>query len=245
MRRNAAQPFMIAEVGAPWQDEAMGTVITVQGHFSAWYPAERATVRLAVGFDGPKREEVLASASAAVQTVTDSVKKLHDADAGPVTWWSSDRIRVWAQRPWNNEGKQLAPVHHAAIAISVKFKDFDALADWLAFISTVPGVQVNGIDWTLTEAKRTAVTSEVRSRAVRDAADKARVFAQAIGLGQVSATAIADPGMLGVQGGGENPAPSMMRAAAFAAPPSGGASFDFTPEDIEVSASVDARFEAS
>ena len=222
----------------------MSTVITVQGHFTAWYPAERATVRLSVAFDGARREEVLASASAAVQTVTDSVKALHDPDAGPVTWWSSDRIRVWAHRPWNNQGKQLAPVHNAAITISVKFKDFDALADWLAQVANVPGVQVNGIDWTLTEAKRTAVTTEVRSRAVRDAADKARVFAQAIGLGQITATAIADPGMLGVRGDGADPAPSMMRAAAFAAP-SPEAAFDFTPEDIEVSASVDARFEAS
>lgn len=223
----------------------MSTVITVQGHFTAYYPAERATVRLAVTFDGAKRETVLASATAAVQTVTESVKRLHDPDAGPVTWWSSDRVRVWAERPWNSEGKQLAPVHHAAIALKVKFKDFDALADWLAEAATVPGVQVSGIDWTLTEAKRTSVTTEVRSRAVKDAADKARVFAQAIGLGQVTATAIADPGMLGVSGDGAAPAPSMMRAAAFAAPPSGGASFDFTPEDIEVTASVDARFEAS
>lgn len=236
---------MIADQGRAWQDEAMSTVITVQGHFTAYYPAERATVRLAVAFDGGKRETVLASATAAVQTVTESVKRLHDPDAGPVTWWSSDRVRVWAERPWNNEGKQLAPVHHAAIALKVKFKDFDALADWLAEAATVPGVQVSGIDWALTEAKRTSVTTEVRSRAVKDAADKARVFAQAIGLGQVTATAIADPGMLGVSGDGAAPAPSMMRAAAFAAPPSGGASFDFTPEDIEVTASVDARFEAS
>ena len=40
----------------------MGTLITVQGHFTAWYPAERATVLLAVGFDGAERESVLASA---------------------------------------------------------------------------------------------------------------------------------------------------------------------------------------
>ncbi|MFT4028720.1 MAG: SIMPL domain-containing protein [Protaetiibacter sp.] len=222
----------------------MGTVITVQGHFTAWYPAERAVVRLAVGFDGAKRAEVLASATSSVQTVIASVTKLHDPDTGPVTWFASDRIRVWAQRPWNNEGKQLAPVHHAAISITVKFKDFDALADWLAEAATVPGVQVNGVDWALTEAKRTSVTTEVRSRAVKDAADKARVFAQAIGLAHVTATAIADPGMLGVSGGPGAPAPAMMRAAAFAAPPAGGASLDFTPEDIEVSASVDARFEA-
>lgn len=236
---------MIAEVGDAWQDGAMGTVITVQGHFAAWYPAERATVKLAVAFDGAKRETVLASATAAVQTVTGAVKKLHDPEAGPVTWWASDRIRVWAQRPWNNEGKQLAPVHHAAISVTVKFKDFDALADWLTEAATVPGVQVSGIEWALTDAKRTSVTAEVRSRAVKDAADKARVFAQAIGLSQVTASAIADPGMLGVSGEGAAPAPAMMRAAAFAAPPSGGASLDFTPEDIEVTASVDARFEAS
>lgn len=222
----------------------MPTVITVQGSFTAWYPAERATVRLVVSFDGPKRTEVLEAATRSVQTVLESVTALHDRDAGPVTWFSSDRIRVWAHRPWNNEGKQLAPVHNAAINVTVKFKDFDALAEWIGQVAGVAGVQVNGIDWALTDARRTSVTTEVRSRAVKDAADKARVFAQAIGLGQVNAVAIADPGMLGVSGSGPAPAPLMMRAAAVHG---GGnaASLDFTPEDIEVSASVDARFEAS
>lgn len=235
---------MIAEVADAWQDEAMGTVITVQGHFTAWYPAERATVQLTVGFDGARRATVLASASAAVATLTESVKALHDPDTGPVTWWASDRIRVWAHRPWNNEGKQLPPVHNAAIGVTVKFKDFDALADWLTEAATVPGVQVNNIEWALTEAKRTSVTTEVRSRAVKDAADKARIFAQAIGLGKVDAVAIADPGMLGVSGSGDSASP-MMRASAMKMADSSGAPLDFTPEDIEVSASVDARFEAS
>jgi uncharacterized protein YggE len=221
----------------------MPTVITVQGSFTAWYPAERATVRLTVAFDGAKRDSVLSAASRAVQTVTASIKELHDPDAGPITWFSSDRIRVWAQRPWNNDGKQLAPVHHAAINVTAKFKDFDALAEWIGQIAGVEGVQVNGIDWTLTDARRTSVTTEVRSRAVKDAADKARVFAQAIGLGQVNAVAIADPGMLGVQGNGPAAAPMMRAMAAHGG--GGDAALDFTPEDIEVSASVDARFEAS
>jgi uncharacterized protein len=236
---------MIAQPARAWQDEAMGTLITVQGHFTAWYPAERATVRLAVGVDGARRESVLASATAAVQTLTESVKKLHDPDSGPVTWWAADRIRIWAQRPWNNEGKQLPPVHHAALSVTVKFKDFDALADWLTEAATVPGVEVSGIEWALTEAKRVSVTTEVRSRAVKDAADKARVFAQAIGLGQLTAVAIADPGMLGVTGAGDSPAPTMLRASAMKLADGGGAPLDFTPEDIEVAASVDARFEAS
>jgi uncharacterized protein YggE len=235
---------MIAQTADAWQDERMPTVITVQGSFTAWYPAERATAHLTVSFDGARRESVLSAATEAVQTVTDSIRELHDPDAGPVTWFSSDRIRVWAQRPWNNEGKQLAPVHHAAINVTAKFRDFDALAEWIGRIAAVPGVQIGGIEWDLTEARRTSVTTEVRSRAVKDAADKARVFAQAIGLGQLSAIAIADPGMLGVRGEGPAPAPMMMRAAA-AHGGAGDAALDFTPEDIEVSASVDARFEAS
>ena len=221
----------------------MSTIITVQGSFTAWYPAERATVRLVVAFDGPKREAVLADATRTVHTVTESITALHDPDAGPITWFSSDRVRVWSQRPWNQDGKQLAPVHHAAINVTAKFKDFDALAEWLGQVAGIAGVQVGGIDWDLTDARRTSVTTEVRSRAVKDAADKARVFAQAIGLGQVTATAIADPGMLGVSGLVPAPAPMMMRAAAMDRAVD--AEFDFTPEDIEVSASVDARFEAS
>ncbi|WP_255513547.1 SIMPL domain-containing protein [Homoserinibacter sp. GY 40078] len=223
----------------------MSTEITVQGHFTAWIPAERATVSIVVGFDGPERSSVLSSVTAAVQTVTSSIAPLHDPQDGPVTWWSSDRIRVWAQRPWNTEGKQLAPVHHASIAVSVKFKDFDALAEWLTEAATVPGVQVSGIEWALTQARRTSVTTEVRSRAVKGAADKARVFAQAIGASDVRAVAISDPGMLGVRSTADTTSPATMRAAASTGSGGGDRVLDFTPEDIEVSVSVDARFEAS
>ena len=128
----------------------MTATITVQGTHTAWFDAERATVHISATFDGPKRDEVFARATQTAADVTALITPLHDAAKGPVTWWSSDRIRVWAQRPWNSEGKQLAPVHHAAIQVTVKFNEFDALADWLTDAATVPGVQVNGIEWTLT-----------------------------------------------------------------------------------------------
>ena len=38
------------------------TIITVQGEYSAWYPAERATVSASVHADGPKRDAVFARA---------------------------------------------------------------------------------------------------------------------------------------------------------------------------------------
>jgi uncharacterized protein YggE len=224
------------------------TIITVQGEFSAWYAAERATVSVAVQTEGAKRDEVFARAVAAADAVRASIETLFDKDAGPITWWSSDSVRVWSQRPWNNEGKQLALVYYSAVDASAKFKDFDALARWVETVAVIPGVTVGGIRWDLTDATRTSVTTEVRSRAVKDAVQKASVYAQSIGLGTVTAVALADHGMLGDPSGGGNgfPSPAPFRAMRADAMMSGGApELALKPEEIAVQAVVDARFVAS
>ncbi|WBU38213.1 SIMPL domain-containing protein [Homoserinibacter sp. YIM 151385] len=222
------------------------TIITVRGHHEAWFPAERATVRLTIGFEGSRREPVFQRATDAAAAVTAGIRALHDPQAGPVTWWSADSIRVWSHRPWNQDGKQLPPVFHSALAATAKFRDFDALARWIEQTAELGGVTIDGVGWALTEAKRTAVTAEVRSRAVRDASDKARVFAQSIGLGEITPIALADPGMLGDPGGpgasggaGDGSMSRMMKAGGGA-----GGTLAFAPEDISISASVDARFVA-
>lgn len=222
------------------------TIITVQGEHSAWYPAERATVRAGIHAWGDNRDAVFGDAVAASDTVRGLIEPLVDANAGPITWWSSDSIRVWSERPWNNEGKQLDPVFHAAVDFTAKFRDFDALARWVEEVAGVEHATVGSIEWALTEATRTSATVEVRSRAVKDAVAKATVFAQSIGLGTVSAIALADPGMLGdPSGGGGMPAP-MLRAAMKASADFGGSpQLALKPEEIAVQALVDARFVAS
>jgi uncharacterized protein YggE len=219
------------------------TVITVRGTFSAFYPAERATVSLGVHHEGPEREPVFAATLASAEAVRASIDPLHDSQAGPVTWWSSASVQVWNERPWNNEGRQLPPVFHARADFSVKFGDFDALAAWIEAVAAIDGVSVGQVDWALTEARVTGVTAEVRSRAVKDAVAKASVFAQSIGLGSVTAIAIADPGMLGDQAQGG--APSVHDFARMSAKSAGfehEPALSLKPEDIEVAATVDARF---
>ena len=219
------------------------TVISVQGTHTGWFPAERATVAVSISFDGPDREPVFDSATAALDAVRETIEGLHDPGDGPITWWSADSVRVWSQRPWNESGEQLAPVHHAALDLSAKFSDFDALARWIEKVVAIPGASVGYIAWSLTEARLTSVTAEVRSRAVKDAVSKASVYAQSIGLGSVTATAIADPGMLGDSS--TTPASGydrmMMKSGLDSA---GGSPLALKPEQIEVSASVDARFVA-
>lgn len=224
------------------------TIITVQGEFSAWYPAERAIVRASVQADGPKRDDVFSRAVGGSDAVRTLIENIHDKDAGPITWWSSDSVRVWSERPWNNDGKQLAPVFHSAIDFTAKFKDFEALSRWVEAAASIDGVTVGSVTWELTDSTRNSATSEVRSRAVKDAVTKATIYAQSIGLTSVRAIALADPGMLGdPSGGGMQPSPvfakAAMRAQAFDG--GGGAQLALKPEEIAVASVVDARFTAS
>lgn len=224
---------------------AAETIITVQGTASDWFDAERATVEVTVAHDGAKREPVFEATTMVGAEVTAALKELEVA--GAITRWSSDRIRVWSNRPWNNEGKQLAPVYYASLSASARFQDFDALSAFVERFATVTGVTIASIDWDLTEERRLAVTSEIQSKAVQDATVKATTYARAAGLTSVTPVAIADPGMLGdasASGGSPMPAPrgagKMMMAM-----DAGGGQLTFTPDRIEVSASVDARFRAS
>ena len=89
-----------------------------------------------------------------------------------------------------------------------------------------------------------AVTTEVRSRSVKDAVTKATVFAQSIGLGSVSAIALADPGMLGDQGSGATGGGAEYRSMKAMSDAGGAGQLQLKPEDIEVSSVVDARFTA-
>jgi uncharacterized protein YggE len=223
------------------------TIISVQGEHRAWYPAERATVRISVHAFGPKRDAVLQRSVSAADTIRGQLEPMLDKNAGPVTWWASDRVSVWSERPWNNEGKQLPLVYHSAIDFTAKFKDFDALSAWVEQVAGLDDVVVSSLTWDLTDATRTSANTEVRSRAVKDAVAKAAVFAQAVGLGSVTAIAVADPGMLGDPGAGGGgafaPASRMMKAS-FDAQGGGGPQLQLKPEDIEVACVVDARFTA-
>lgn len=223
------------------------TTITVRGEHSAWYPAERATASVAVHVSGPKRDAVFAHAVAASEAIRGLVEPLAASTPAKVTWWTSDSVRVWSERPWNNEGKQLALVYHAAIDFTVKFSDFDALSTWIEAVAAIEFAVVGSISWDLTDATRKSVTDEVRAAAVADAVAKATTFADSLGLGPVTAIALADPGMLGdgSSGGGGEVSPVFRGAMKMQAFDSGGQpTLTLKPEEIVVASAVDARFVA-
>ena len=182
----------------------------------------------------------VADTAAAIRT---SIEPLHDPGSGPVTWWSSEQVRTWAHRPWNKDGKQLPLVHSAVVEFDVKFSDFSAMSTWVRTAVDHAGATLSRIEWALTTAHRDALTVDVRSRAVADATTKAQAYAAAIGLTTVRALAVADAGMLGE---GLHPiAPQGLAYARAGSADAGGADLQFAPQDIAVTAEIDARFLAN
>jgi len=219
------------------------TVITVQGTYDSFHRAERATVTVAVGFEGPERGAVVAGTTQGTSALVAGIAARHDPAHGPITWYATDRIRVWANRPFNDKGEQKPLVHHASTTTRAKFRDFDDLAVWVERAAGHRGVRIDGIEWALTAQTKQGAITAARTQAVEEARRKAQAYAEALGLGDLRCVAIADPGMLGDHSrasGNEQAAYS--RAAATAG---GGEGLAFTPEDIAVSATVDARFLAS
>lgn len=220
------------------------TIITVEGVFEHHHPAERGIVKMRAGFQGPDQAAVVTRTTDLHARLSGDIRSIHDDSAGPVTWWSTDRLTVWNERPWNNQGAQLPLVHHASIGFDVKFRDLARLAAWVETVSAVDGVTVTSIEWALTDVTKKRLTDEARHRAVRDAVDKATAYATSLGFAGVSPVALAEPGMLGdhTQPSFGGTAAPLMRAAAATSDAPGLA---LKPEDIVVAARVHARFAAS
>ena len=213
--------------------------VTVRGEHEARTAPERATIRVSVRAEGSERTNVVEHVMRLAEPVRGSITVR--AEAGSVVDWSSKRLSVRAERPWNNDGKRLAPVYYAGIDFAATFTEASELSIWVSDISPWDGVEVGWVDWHLTPATRTRVEREVAAEAVNVAVTRAKAYAGALGLDEVTPLEIADVGL--ISNGQPTPGPPMMKArggvafAADAAP-----AMEYEPEEIVISATVEARF---
>lgn len=97
-------------------------------------------------------------------------------------------------------------------------------------------MSISYVEWALTETKRLKVERATRQKAVRDAQRRAQDYADALDLGKVVVRGISDPGV-------GRPAPMARAMLAAESMPAGGAvEFALRPEDVEISAEVEAVF---
>lgn len=217
------------------------TIITVAGTGRIRRTPERAKVRIGIGFEGSKRDSVLAATRAAHESLTGSLVTILHPDGGPVIDWTSEDIRVWGQRPYSPDGSRLPVEFHSAVFVDAEFGDFEALSEWIDVVSIGDGIAVDGIEWTLSPETEATLQREVRQAAIQDALTKAREYADALGLAAVTTLSLSDPGLLddaGASAGG----PGLMAMAKSAR---GGGGVELRPSAIVVEATVHARFSAA
>ena len=105
------------------------------------------------------------------------------------------------------------------------------------------GVRVWTIEWSVTEHRKKELETWLRQKAVRSAKDKAEQYASALGLHVSSVKTVADEGFLEKSKSGG-------MSSAVASRGGGGAgygkdssdAYQFTPEDVRMSASIEAEF---
>ncbi|KAA9145769.1 DUF541 domain-containing protein [Microbacterium lushaniae] len=210
-------------------------IVTVRGEQERRVTPEHAVIQLSVRADGPERGPVIERVTALAEPLRDDL--VAHQRSGEVVEWSSGRVSVWSERPWNADGRQLPPVHHASIEVTATFRDFVALSWRIGEVAETDAVQVTDVRWELSPATRAEVEREVAAEAVQVAVERARAYAGALGLESVSPLEMADAGLLlphPDRGG-----PQMMRAMVAE---SSGPGVALQPADIVVSAAVEARF---
>ncbi|WP_309102012.1 SIMPL domain-containing protein [Microbacterium sp.] len=214
--------------------------VTVRGEHEARVAPERATIHVSVSCDGPERALVVERAMRLAEPVRQSITDRRTA--GTVVDWTSKRLSVRAERPWSNDGKRLAPVFYASISFSATFAEASELSIWVTDVSAWDGVELGGVHWHLTPQTRATVERDVAAQAVGVAVARAQAYASALGLHDVRPLEIADVGLIARDAAA--PGVLKMRGAAFAAADSG-AAMEFEPEEIIITATVEARFLAS
>ncbi|MGL3150904.1 SIMPL domain-containing protein [Microbacterium sp. A82] len=218
-------------------------IITVRGENETRVAPERARIRVSVHHEGPDRATVVDKALSLAEPVRSSISER--ADSGVVAEWSSKRLAVRADRPWNNEGKQLALVYHATVDFTATFVEASELSIWVSEISSWESVDVGNVDWHLTPETRARIEREVAATAVSVAVSRAQAYAGALNLSTVVPLEIADVGLISRD---QSPAaPQMLRArgAAFSVMQESSPVMAYEPDDIVIEATVEGRFSAS
>lgn len=218
-------------------------IITVRGEYERHVAAELGIAHLGARAEGPERGDVIDRVAALAATLRAELTERKDA--GSVSEWSSQRMSVWSNRPWNDQGVQLPLVHYASASFDASFVDFAALSRWVGDVAARDGIQIDGIEWKLTPDSHAATEADAAAHAVTVAVSRASAYASALGRHDITPLEVADLGLLTRPASG-NGAPQMDRMM-MASPMSAKSApaVEFEPDDIVVTAAVEARFSAS
>ncbi|TID23561.1 gb [Venturia nashicola] len=233
-------------------------IINVDGTSTISRRAERAVVSIQVSSSGPDQQQVASEVTAVAKTLQTMLRELSTlgvpsgsaaADsAKAITHWSMNTLSTGSymiyhdsDRKNHDSERQKSRQYNAHISFETKFADFTLLGRVCTDLAKMRFVSVRNIDWRLTDKTKASLVAMSRKLAVDDAISKANDFASAVGKATVTAVEIntdsngygRSAGMFGAT-----------RAYAAAGAAEREDALNFEPEDVDLSCSIQVKFEA-
>lgn len=206
--------------------------------------AERAIVHVNISARSEDSKADAYNAVAAVHSRLEAqARGFRDGSSSAATWHHATAPASHSfKEAWKNDG-ETEPRHRTVFvsssSIEVKFQDFEAMSDWLAYLADEPLASSGSPAWALTERTRKDAESKVRTQAVKNARQYAADFAAGDDIEPSSLRLVKVDASVST-------APAYGAAGALRGGAGGGnASFIVTPKEVTVSASVTATFAAT
>ncbi|OQD65822.1 hypothetical protein PENPOL_c005G00772 [Penicillium polonicum] len=174
--------------------------ILLDGMSSISRQPEQCALRFIVKATGPTRESVSKEVTETSNEINQLFKELSPkTEAGetipgsPVASFSSTSLQTHCQIPTNKSGKPLPAVYHTTLSLNALFEDFTKLNEVVGKLFTYSNIEIQSLNWCLTEATQKALNSESREEAMRNAVQKANDYARVTGQ-EVHAVQIRESG---------------------------------------------------
>ncbi|KIX95854.1 uncharacterized protein Z520_08562 [Fonsecaea multimorphosa CBS 102226] len=224
------------------------TLIHIQGRATITTTAQRAVLNLAASDTGSDKDQV---SSHVVSTVTDIQSELDElcprlengeiSPNAPVDFYSIASLSISATDEYDDDGVRLEKkLYSASSNIAIHFRDFGRLGQMVVRLSSMPYVELRGIDWQLADEKKTELDEEARRKALRHAMSRARAYGAIIGRDKVTCIKIEDL----EESWPARRVKQTARMASSSATFEVGAGIDFEPQLVDVSATLSVEFHA-
>jgi uncharacterized protein YggE len=228
-----------AKLDRPANGHAQPPVVSVRGEATMVVDPEVADLRIAVTSQARDRREAFER----LVRRNDEVLNLLRSYGDSVDHIESTGVAVAPEVRRGRDEKIRS--YYGAVRVNASVADFAVLGELVARVADLEAASLDGPYWRL--RRSSPVYREARSRAVGEALQRARDYAEALGCRVTGLIEVADTGMSGtsvpprMRGGDMMMSAPLMRAATAAEP----AALDLEPQQQTVQASVEARFYTS
>ncbi|KAJ9623868.1 hypothetical protein H2203_005313 [Taxawa tesnikishii (nom. ined.)] len=229
--------------------------ISVSGEATIPRTAERAVLDVKVSSQGTNQKWVSSEATTAARHLQDIFGDLSPSDSSEaankvaaLAHWSMSSMTTTSWYPTDEKGNPSGDkTYTTSLDFEVRVRNFDALGPLATKLSGLPHVKIDNVRWVLTEATQAAHRRQLRKMAAADALQRARDYAETLGLAIVKPVELVGEGMGNVYSGRRMIQTARKRKGTDGYNDDGDletsyADVMFQPEELHISSRVECKF---